>query len=94
MYHNRTQETGPRLELYQDQAKTQEQQIKTMFQIHRELTPSECYIIAPAGILLTSIRRAISDLKRAGYLEKTQQKRTGLYNRPETVYTLATYEKS
>lgn len=94
MYHNTTNETGPALVTFQDTAKTQEQKIKKMFQIHRELTPSDCFIISPAGTLLTSVRRAISDLKRVGYLEKTQQKRTGLYNRPETVYTLANYEKS
>ena len=38
---------------------------------------------------LSSIRRGISNLKKQGYLKKTNETKIGIYGKPEHIYTLS-----
>lgn len=42
----------------------------------------------PQKMLLTSVRRSINSLYKAGLLHKTNIKRNGMYGRPEVVWRL------
>ena len=52
---------------------------------HMDFTPAEVWLKFGQQCPLTSIRRAISDLTKAGDLVKTENKRKGLFN--EVNYT-------
>jgi hypothetical protein len=60
----------------------QTEKILKIFQENRysDFTPAEVYLRFGQQIPLTSIRRAISDLTKAGDLVKTDTKRKGLFN--------------
>ena len=100
-YHNTTNEDGPQLARFQKHAKTQEAQILKVFRDAwvknkgSTLSPSQVYDrlwynrdTKQASYLLTSIRRAITDLTKEGYLVKTDKKIKGPYGRPEYLWRL------
>lgn len=93
-FFNTTSETGPQLAEYQAKASEQNAVVLWLFQkARRPLSPSEVhanYPLPPGALLppLTSIRRAITTLTKAGALVKTETKRKGVYGRMEHVWTL------
>jgi len=46
---------------------------------HKDFTPAEIHLLLGQQCPITSVRRAISDLCKAGDLIKTENKRVGLY---------------
>jgi len=92
-YYNTTKETGPRLQGYQQQANTQDQKIASFF----ELNPGEIYtpwevqsiVFGPPAPPITSVRRSMNTLTRAGVLDKTEHKKeAGDYGRRSYCWTL------
>ena len=83
VFHNTTDLQGEELAKREFRAGSQTAEILTYFQLFPDhsFTPwelQERMNIRHAPI--TSIRRAISDLTKQGYLEKTSEKRPGQYN--------------
>lgn len=89
-----TTDAGPQLAEYRAKASEQNAVVLWLFQkARRPLSPSEVhanYPLPPGAILppLTSIRRAISTLTKAGALVKTEVKCKGVYGRSEFVWRL------
>jgi len=71
-------------------AVNQNEKILKLFQDNRysDFTPAEVYLRFGQQIPLTSIRRAISDLTKAGDLVKTDKRRKGIYNEINCVWKL------
>lgn len=88
-YFNTTKAKGDELARYRSQAATQEEVIAEFFKQRpgRMFTPSELSALLPRAPL-TSVRRAISDLTARGLLTKTDEKRPGVFNRPEHAWQL------
>lgn len=74
--------------------KIQQEVVKTIFLKHKKMTASECHKIFNQNVPITSIRRAISDLKSEGILIKTDVTKDGLYGAPEHIYSLSTGQLS
>jgi len=92
-YHsNAIGTSGYLLEEYEAKAKTQDQVILGLFHISKcTLSPSIIYRLMYEEIPITSIRRALSNLTRDGYLIKqTRIKVSGMYNRLECTWILNT----
>ena len=90
-YFNTTSERGEKLKIFDNKSEAQEANVLNIFKSKRadNLTASEVLRLYPEkGILITSIRRAISNLKNWNFLEKTTVKRAGIYGRPECAYQL------
>lgn len=93
-FYNTTAETGDELAQYRKLAATQKEKLRGLwtYQPFLELTASEAFEIlrtrfqVDENTPLTSIRRAMTDLMKDGYLEKTALKRPGPYGRSECVY--------
>ena len=84
-FHNTTNESGIRLQGYEQQAETQDQKVASFF----ELNPGEIWtpweiqsIVFKVHTPITSVRRSMNTLARAGILDKTEHlKETGSYGR-------------
>jgi len=97
MYFNTTKETGAPLRIFEHKSDAQEAKIWKLFKKHvgRELTASEVLRIYPEkGMLITSVRRALSNLKNQKFIEKTDKKREGIYGRPECAYRIYTGQQT
>ena len=68
----------------------QNDKILGLFKDHKycDFTPAEVYLKFGQQIPLTSIRRCMSDLTKAGDLVKTDNKRKGLFNEINYTWTL------
>lgn len=93
MFHNTTSETGEKLAQYKSHAIKQEAAVLALFRRERlAMAPSEVCEqvnrIHGEGWLLTSIRRAMTNLADEGLLVKTGRKRTGPFGRPEYYWQL------
>lgn len=55
---------------------------------NRPLSPDEVLALLPSQCLLTSVRRAITNLTKAGALVKLHQYRDGPYGRPVGLWAL------
>jgi len=90
-YYNTTKLQGNDLELAEKKALTQEQKVLFVFQKQKKpLSASQVQnLIDPIGFSpITSYRRAITNLMKLGYLQKTEKKIIGKYGRPEYQYKL------
>jgi hypothetical protein len=92
-YHNTVPEEGELLGLYQKKAATQDENVLSVFKWNRGrgFTPAEIYTILIGWnekILLTSVRRSITNLTKARRLVKCQRNevRNGKYNRINRVW--------
>lgn len=93
-YFNTTNQTGQLLIDFRKQVKAQDLMILGVFsQFPDELwSPSQLYLwlrdcaLINESTPLTSIRRSITNLTNRGLLEKTDQKKTGLFGRPEYLW--------
>jgi hypothetical protein len=90
-YHNTTQETT-NLSNYEEKAKSQDQLIYEWFLDHRGsvFTPSFLHssLALPLGTPITSVRRALTNLTKAGKLIKTDHKVEGMHGRDEHCWAL------
>lgn len=95
-----TCDAGPHLAEYQAKASEQDATVLWLFQkARRPLSPSEVHDAYPCPLglprpPLTSIRRAITTLTKAGALEKTSEKRRGIFGRSEFVWQLPSVRSS
>jgi hypothetical protein len=81
------------LRQYETTAKTQEDVILHIFTQLPDATKSELYeIFGNNGTLISesSISRSLSNLNERGQIMMTDMKRIGIWNKPNTVYTLVT----
>ena len=99
MFHNSTNESGIKLQGYEQQAETQDQKVASFF----ELNPGEIWtpweiqsVVFKPGTPITSVRRSMNTLARAGILDKTEHlKETGSYGRRSYCWRLnESYRKS
>ena len=91
MYYNTTNETGDNLKESHRKAESQEQKVLNYFRNNGEASPST--VASTLNILLTSVRRCITNLTSYGYLEKTTEKADGIYGRPEYIWRVQLWNK-
>jgi hypothetical protein len=88
-YHNTTN-AGAELARYERAARSQDEQVAELFRSYvSPFSPSEAHRMLRTRAPLTSIRRAITNLTRAGVLERTDEQAMGPYGRPEYRWKLA-----
>jgi Fe2+ or Zn2+ uptake regulation protein len=85
MYYNTTNESAEQLKTFKGKATKQENEILQLFKRDSFLSPSDVQKEFQ-NYPLTSVRRAITNLTIAGLLEKTADKRPGIYGRNECVW--------
>ena len=68
--------------------KTQEVIVYELFKSNTTLTASEVLNMFPKQVPITSVRRAISNLKHESKLVKTEDTKTGIYGSPEHYYKI------
>lgn len=80
-FFNTIQETGSTLSQSHAKAVSQQERILDFFKRHpgRHFTPAE--VAKETGILLTSVRRAMTDLADAGQIVKTEMLTPGIYGK-------------
>jgi Fe2+ or Zn2+ uptake regulation protein len=90
-YHETTTLAPGQLEIFKAKAKSQTTMIKSLFQRHPEidLTASQVWqYFKKEGKEwpLTSVRRSLSNLQKAGFLVRIEDTRPGIYGAPEHYY--------
>jgi predicted HTH transcriptional regulator len=88
-YFNTTKESGKQLEMFTVKAKNQEIQILELMKLYKKLSPSDIEKYFNT-MILTSIRRALTNLTKDGKLIKTSEKKIGKHKRPEFVWQIKT----
>lgn len=95
-YFNTTELEDSELSEAKSAASWQDELVLSYFRrIGRGAGPSECYKalmdsgVIPSSTPLTSIRRSITTLTKRGFLDKTSEKRTGQYGKPEYLWRKA-----
>jgi hypothetical protein len=82
MFYNTTNETGTTLAASKAKAKTQKGAIKQFFnQTDGCFTPFEVQKRVLPNAPITSIRRAMTDLTSAGFLDRSNIKRNGIHKK-------------
>lgn len=101
MFYNTNEEKGTTLKQSQDKAKTQDQMVLWYFRNHDQLgvTPERCLrhfqimeMLSESkwhNTPITSIRRSFTNLKKQGYIYKTDYKIKGDFNKHIHVWKLA-----
>ena len=81
-YYNTNAETGDQLARSCLQARTEQEQILSFFQLHpgRHFNPADISSFFP-GILFGNIKRAMTNLTKAKFLTKTKIRTMGKYTR-------------
>jgi len=90
-YYNTNGETGAKLEQSQGTAATQENVIQSLFSNGEELTPSEVLDRCNASgykYLITSVRRAMTNLTNKGILVKNTTLKDGAYGKQTHTWSL------
>ena len=92
-YHNTNLEEGETLDASESKAQYQEQIVLAFFWARptRLFSPCDVQEHIPQW-LLTSIRRAITNLTDDGYLNKTDQRKIGRYGKMVHLWALNTWE--
>ena len=88
-YHNSVPERDEqKLGQYEKQAQKQDEIILALFKKHRfqDFTPVQIHMMIGQKWPLTSVRRAITNLTKAGKLVITDNKRPGLYGRENNTW--------
>ena len=92
-HYNTTHEQGELLFVYREKARTQEERILAWYRRNptRSFSPSQVRLLAfeDPRPEITSVRRAITNLCKAGSLAKTTDKVMGPHGRPEYTWILA-----
>ena len=91
-YHNTTNIDGTRLDQFEEKAKSQDEKILEWFEYSEgAYSPSKINDrVFASSVPLTSVRRALSNLTKAGLLVKTDRQVKGPYGRPEHLWKLPT----
>ena len=84
-YYNTTRETGRDLKEAEERTSSQDREVLKHFKVNYISTPSQVWQ-EMNNILLTSVRRSISNLTKEGFLTKTLMKKVGYYGRKEYVW--------
>ena len=93
-YYNTNNELGDELRKSREKTETQEDLVLRAFRrTGKPLSPSFLVPLFPETPL-TSIRRAITDLANAGYLEKTETLVQGTYGKNEHQWRLKNFKES
>lgn len=89
-YYNTTSEKGQQLEIFALKAEKQDLKVLAAFVKYKRLTPSNCLtlVFLNVNVPLTSVRRSITNLTKAGKLIKTNEKAIGIYGRPEYIWQI------
>jgi len=88
-FHNTVGLTGRQLVAAARVARGQEAAVLDVFRAAgRPLSPSEVHARMPGRVLLTSVRRAISNLTQAGALVKLDRVQPGPFGQPEHLWQL------
>ena len=90
-YYNTTGQKGKQLEVAWDKTKSQDDKVMEYFHAHGKATPSEVWINFNENennVPITSIRRSKTNLTNSNYLSKTNNKKEGVYGRPEYVWEI------
>lgn len=91
-HHNTTDEPEDNVVQLEAKAKSQEVRVLRFFERNVSLsgwTPSEVNRGCMRDSPITSTRRAITNLTSVGALVRTDEKRKGIYGRPEYVWKLS-----
>ena len=89
-HFNTTHEIGRTLAKFEAKADSQEAALVALFRAYvSPFSPSEAHRMLRTHAPLTSIRRAMTNLTARGVLERTAQKVSGAYGRPEYRWKLA-----
>jgi len=90
IHFNTTHESGALLKHYAAKAGTQNAKVLAIITQYYPsgATASNILRMFTDNTPITSIRRALTTLYDAGILDKTSERREGLYGRPECVYKL------
>ena len=91
-YFNTTQLKNGDLDRARRKAKTQEERVLAFFNLHPAhlYTPFEVQEKVLPGVPITSVRRAITNLEKAGHLRKTKRMWMGKYGARNHCWQLAT----
>jgi hypothetical protein len=89
-YYNTTSKEGEQLEISTEKAKSQEELVLDLFQKneYHNFTPFEVLESLGLKAPVTSIRRAMTNLTKAGKLRKLDIKRRGDYGEPNYTWQL------
>lgn len=90
-YHNTTKIKDKPLQAAEASAKDQEENILTLFKELSPMSPSDAWRVYErryGSILLTSLRRGITNLTKQKLLTKTEVQKIGIYKRPEYVWKI------
>ena len=90
-FYNTTLESGFRLRHYEQQAVSQEVQVLDFFEDNpnRLITRCELHRLILKRCPVSSITRALANLKKSGKIIRTSEKRDGMYGRPMFCWKLA-----
>lgn len=92
MYYNTSNLTGDDLKKAHSQTAKQEEIIEILFkaQLEGKFSPSDIWKVftqeLQKSVLLTSVRRSITDLTESGKLVKLPEQKMGIYKRPEYLW--------
>ena len=87
-YHNTTNQNETFVAKETIKCLKQEDEVMCIMIKHTQLTPSEVWNKYPKTILLTSIRRSLSNLCKEGHLMKADRTKISPYGKPEHYYNL------
>ena len=86
-FYNTNAESGAELAASKKQAGKQEAEILNLFAGGKEYTPSEiAFFLSNKNYPITSIRRAMTNLTQAGFLEKTDRFKMGPLGKREHIW--------
>ena len=89
-YYNTTSQKGEQLKVAWKKTESQDNKVMEYFNIHNKATPSEVWLHFnrhEGNVPITSIRRSITNLTSYNMLSKTENKKEGIYGRPEYVWS-------
>lgn len=86
-FYNTTNEQGKQLDIFVQKASKQEDEILVLMQRYKKLSPSDVSKYFK-NYPLTSIRRALTNLTKKGKLIKTDEKKIGIYGKPEYFWSV------
>lgn len=87
-HYNTTSEGGELLRKFEANAKSQEARLYEFFKKHSrtQWTRSELHTVILRQCPVSSITRALANLKKSGLIERTNDKRKGDYGRPQHLW--------
>lgn len=90
-YYDTTHVSAPKLREYRRKASVQEQRIEQYMRARpfAMFSPDHIQATVVPDAPLTSVRRAMTNLTKAGVLEKTDRQVTGTYGRPVYLWRYA-----